>query len=200
MQRAETMSDGLFPGLDEAPSKILRAAIGCMRQFGSSKTSMADVAKASGYSRATVYKYFTNRQELVDAVFDQGRMAFFNDLEAAARTRDRFGDQMAATARVLMKYLYDEANSPWAGLLDPLDEALITRQHAEELISELAQFATAFAREAAERNEIRDGLDAGQIGEWLGRLLFAAHFTEPTEMAIRSMERSIRALCELIGD
>ena len=45
--------------------RLLDAAEGCLQQFGSEKTSMEDVARAAGMSRATVYRYFENREALL---------------------------------------------------------------------------------------------------------------------------------------
>jgi len=45
--------------------RLLDAAEGCLEQFGPQKTSMEDVARAAGMSRATVYRYFENRDELL---------------------------------------------------------------------------------------------------------------------------------------
>jgi len=195
----ERNPDGNFPGLDEAPSRILRAAIECMRQYGTLKMSMADVAKASGYSRATVYKYFGNRQELVDAVYLQGTRVFFADLKDAASRKQHLPDQMATVARVLMEYLYDDANAPWAGMLDPLDDALITRQHGHDLIAGLAAFATSLVEAAVVRGEIESSLRPAEVGEWLGRILFSAHFTPPEERSIVRTEALLRHLCAALA-
>ena len=45
--------------------RLLDAAEGCLAQFGPQKTSMEDVARAAGMSRATVYRYFENRDALL---------------------------------------------------------------------------------------------------------------------------------------
>ncbi|MBW2161775.1 MAG: TetR/AcrR family transcriptional regulator, partial [Deltaproteobacteria bacterium] len=45
--------------------RLLDAAEGCLAQFGPEKTSMEDVARAAGMSRATVYRYFENRDALL---------------------------------------------------------------------------------------------------------------------------------------
>lgn len=45
--------------------RLLDSAEGCLAQFGPQKTSMEDVARAAGMSRATVYRYFENRDALL---------------------------------------------------------------------------------------------------------------------------------------
>ena len=44
--------------------RLLDAAEGCLQQFGPQKTSMEDVARAAGMSRATVYRYFEDTDDL----------------------------------------------------------------------------------------------------------------------------------------
>ena len=47
----------------ELTERVLAAAGRCFQRFGIAKTTMADIAKASGVSRATVYRYFADRVE-----------------------------------------------------------------------------------------------------------------------------------------
>ena len=44
---------------------ILRAAEECFARFGMAKTTMEDVARAASLSRATVYRYFRDREALI---------------------------------------------------------------------------------------------------------------------------------------
>jgi AcrR family transcriptional regulator len=191
--------DDAFAALDVAPKRILQAAIECMRQYGSLKMSMAGVAKSAGCSRATVYKYFRNRQELIDAVVDQGRLVFFVDLESTVRDREHLSDQMVAAVARVMEYLHDDSNVPWAGLLDPLDQAIITRDRGAELMDGLSGFATRLVRAAADRGEVRPDLDPASVGEWFGHLLFSSHFNEPTAESIEHAQHVIRDLCAAVA-
>jgi AcrR family transcriptional regulator len=43
----------------------LAAADGCFQRFGIAKTTMEDVARAAGISRATLYRYFADRESLL---------------------------------------------------------------------------------------------------------------------------------------
>lgn len=52
---------------EEARARILEAARGCFRRRGAQRTTMEDVAKASGTARQTLYRFFSGREELVEA-------------------------------------------------------------------------------------------------------------------------------------
>ena len=44
--------------------RILKAALQCFTTHGYAKTTFSDVAKTAGISRASLYSYFTNKEEL----------------------------------------------------------------------------------------------------------------------------------------
>lgn len=57
------------PGtVDEARERIVDAVEQCIERYGASKTTIEDVASLARISRATVYRYFANREELMLAV------------------------------------------------------------------------------------------------------------------------------------
>lgn len=52
----------------EARARLVDAAEACIERFGLSKTTLEDVARVAEVSRATVYRYVDNRDELMIAV------------------------------------------------------------------------------------------------------------------------------------
>jgi AcrR family transcriptional regulator len=67
---------------DRTASAILDAAAHVLSEQGSSNSSMADVAEAAGVSRATLYRYFPDREALLHALAAQALA------DAAARLAD----------------------------------------------------------------------------------------------------------------
>ncbi len=62
-------------------ARILEGALSCVGHYGLAKTTVEDVARASGLSRATVYRYFPGgREELVDALIAWEMGRFFGRL------------------------------------------------------------------------------------------------------------------------
>ena len=51
--------------------EILRATMACFERYGRRKTTMEDIARASGVSRKTVYRHFASKDELITAFSDQ---------------------------------------------------------------------------------------------------------------------------------
>ena len=54
-----------------ARTDILDAAVRAFANLGLHKTTMQDIASEAGYTAASLYTYFTSKQEIVDAVFNQ---------------------------------------------------------------------------------------------------------------------------------
>jgi AcrR family transcriptional regulator len=51
--------------LDAAQTRLVEAALSCVARWGAEKTSLDDVAKSAGVSRATVYRVFPGGKESV---------------------------------------------------------------------------------------------------------------------------------------
>lgn len=63
--------------------RVIAAALSCVQRVGFTKTSIEDVARAAGYSRATVYRYFPGgRDEVFEAAVGMAMATFFADLAA----------------------------------------------------------------------------------------------------------------------
>lgn len=70
----------------EARERLTDAAEACFERFGVMKTTLADVSKQAKVSRATVYRYFQGRDDLILAVL----------LRETGHFLDRLGDRIAA--------------------------------------------------------------------------------------------------------
>jgi len=162
--------------------RLLDAAEGCLEQFGPQKTSMEDVARAAGMSRATVYRYFENRDALL--------------LGVASR-------QSSALAAEAMNYLAQfNTISDWMveGLLFTLRE-IPRRPVFASLVTSLDSRASGslflgstglvqigvnvlqpmFANAKAQ-GLLRDDVDPEMLVEWLLRMLWT-YLNAPSQVA-----------------
>ncbi len=67
---------------DQRPAEILAAARQLLEEDGVEGASMARIAKAAGVSEATVYKYFENKQELLNNVLRDWAMPYIETMAA----------------------------------------------------------------------------------------------------------------------
>jgi AcrR family transcriptional regulator len=68
----------------------------CLARFGVAKTTIDDVAREAGCSRATVYRYFTNRHALVAAAVDREIEVLTDAVVTAALAADTLEDAIVA--------------------------------------------------------------------------------------------------------
>lgn len=55
---------------EERPRELVEAAFALFTEQGFAKTRLSDVAKRAGVSKATIYRYFENKEALFEAVID----------------------------------------------------------------------------------------------------------------------------------
>ena len=84
------------PLLDEPGARILDATMTSLTRFGFAKTTIDDVAREAGCSRATVYRYFANRNALVVAAVDCELAVLTDAITAAAAAADTLEDAIVA--------------------------------------------------------------------------------------------------------
>lgn len=150
--------------------RILEATLRCIERWGLEKTSLEDVAREAGVSRATVYRYFPGgREELVHATvaWEVGR--FFQRIEAAiagepdlpskVRRGLVFGHQAVEEHALLQRILATEPEA----LLAELD---ITIPLMEQAIR--AYFLALLRSES-----LREGVSAAEAADYLTRMFLS---------------------------
>jgi AcrR family transcriptional regulator len=103
--------------------RILDAAVGELRDYGLRRTSVDNVARRAGLSRATVYRRFENKNVLVQAALVRESARFFGEIVAAV------GPLPTASERLVEGFV--------VGLRKVRTDALLTRlliSDPEELV------------------------------------------------------------------
>src|SRR4051795_10447978 len=73
---------------------ILRAAEQCFEKFGLAKTTMDDVARFAGLSRATVYRYFSDRDSLILAAVRRRAQLNIGRVRAELEAQKTFAERL----------------------------------------------------------------------------------------------------------
>ncbi|MGQ0623917.1 MAG: TetR/AcrR family transcriptional regulator [Sporichthyaceae bacterium] len=159
---------GAFAGsAAEAERALLRAAEACFAEWGVRRTTMEDVACTAGVSRATVYRYFRDRDALVLAVIARRTRAFSGPAREFLAARESFADQVVDGVTMLIE----------AGRADPIMHALLrpdapgsgrevitSSQLARDIAAEV--WAPIFRR-AQRSGQMRADLDISETCAWI---------------------------------
>ncbi len=130
------MDTDIFANLGERKAGILYAALGLFARYGVRRTSMEDIAQEAGLSRAALYQYFRNKEDILR----HGVTAYFDAAEAELREALQPGlpvEEAVAAGCVI----------PVGGLA----EALLDSPHGEELLSLADGTANALAEDGRAR-------------------------------------------------
>jgi AcrR family transcriptional regulator len=158
-------------GVDDARTRVLRGAYDCIARRGMAKTTIDEVAAASGVSRATIYRLFPGgRDEVLRDTVGREMDRFFVHLgERLGDATDfaTFLERALPLARhelldheVLQKVLETEP--------DRLN-ALITVQQHRVIVSIAAYFKPFLVRDEA-AGIVRGDVDLDQCAEYVARM------------------------------
>ena len=154
--------------------RILAATFRCVERFGMGKTTIDDIVKESGVSRATIYRQFAGgRDELLRETVAWELTNYFNRL--ADQVRDApsldellrrglaFAHRSVAEHAVLRKIMDTEPER-----LLPL----LTTESAKTLPF-IADFLLPYLRREADAGRLRPGVDIDRAAEYLARSILS---------------------------
>ncbi len=150
---------------DAKVSALLEAAREVVMRFGYRKTTLEDIADAAGVSRATLYYYFPNKEEVFRALIEREIDAFQQILTEAVDPSEPPDRRLLALVRTRythlrrIKALYSVTHN-------------ISREHLPMALQALGGLEE--AERAMVAGLLREGIDAGRFREVDVDLLAAA--------------------------
>ncbi len=129
--------------------KIASAASVLFMDKGIAATSMDDIAKAAGYSKATLYVYFENKEEIVGILVLDSMKKLYNYIVSALEQQETIKEQYNFICRGLVQYqeefpfyfkmVLDKINIDYESH-DYLPEEKETYQIGEEINEKIKEF------------------------------------------------------------
>ena len=148
-----------------AHTRILDTAVELFTQRGVGAVTMRDVADAAGCSRATLYRYFPGKQELMAAYVERATREVARDVDSAI---DEFAPPekqlLTATLAALRGVRTDPALSSWF-----TTDMAATSGHLALLSPAIDSVATEFLRRVLSDDVARD--DLALRAAWLVRVI-----------------------------
>jgi AcrR family transcriptional regulator len=153
---------------------ILESAFDCFRRHGLDKTTVVDIARAADISRSTVYEYFRDKAEIVEACAEGASQKFYREMTKAIRKGETLEDQLVRAAVFVTRA---------RRVIEPEDYfdedtvSLLLTKNAAVLLRECGEFLAPYLTAAKLTGEVRKDLDVVAAGEWFARMLFSLFST-----------------------
>lgn len=152
--------------------QILDAANECFTQLGIQRTSVQDVARMARVSRGTVYRYFVDRDVLIEAAIEHGAQRFYREVASAMADKTTLAEQLGAMAETHAKILLDHRtrNRLMA------DDAELMRHmvsDGDSAVRRTTKFLEPYVRDAQKRGEVGTGIDVTAASEWVARIIYS---------------------------
>lgn len=156
---------------DDPRIPVLRGAYECVARYGFAKTTMADVARAAGSSRATVYRLFPGgRDELFSAMVAWEMDRFFVAMAEAVAGAEDFAGVVEAALVFAHREIREHAALQKVLATEP--ERLLgfmTREQERILTAVVAYLRPALEAEAA-AGRVCPGVDVGEATRYVATM------------------------------
>ncbi|MCF6390537.1 TetR/AcrR family transcriptional regulator [Mycobacterium sp. MBM] len=175
--------------------QILEAANQCFTQLGIQRTSVQDVARMANVSRGTVYRYFEDRNVLIDAAIEFGAQKFYRLVAAAMADKTTLAEKLGAMAETHAAILLDHRtrNRLMA------DDAELMRHmisDGDSTVRRSTEFLVPYVREAQKRGEVGSGVDVVAASEWLARIIYSFSTVNEAQTFDMSKPETVRKYVE----
>jgi len=177
-----------FGELSPQASRVLDAALTCIARVGLAKTTLDDVAREAGCARATVYRCFANKQQLLVALVAREALALRDAMAEAAAPQDSLEDAITAAVVTAARFLTGHEALGFVCAHEPeLLLPYLAFESEDAVLREAAALvAPAFAR-------FCDATAAERLGEWLARTTLS-YLSSPSDNFDIADAESVRML------
>jgi AcrR family transcriptional regulator len=166
--------------------RIIDATLDCLAQHGTTKTTVDDIARRAGVSRATVYRAFPGgRDEVLSAVVDTEMARLFSALGVCLGEADDLADALVAgiveaSTRVrghaALNYLVQHEPEMVLGHL-AFDES-------DRLLTTASRFTAPFLA------RWMSPMEAGRVAEWATRIVLTYAIAPSAQMDVTDPRRT----------
>ncbi|UXA19219.1 TetR/AcrR family transcriptional regulator [Mycobacterium sp. SMC-4] len=176
-------------------NQILEAANQCFSQLGIQRTSVQDVARMASVSRGTVYRYFEDRNVLIEAAIEFGAQKFYQQVAEAMTKKRTLAEKLGAMAETHAKILLDHRTR---NRLMADDAELMRHMIADgdSSVRRSTEFLVPYVREAQKRGEVGASVDVTAASEWLARIIYSFSTVNEAQTFDMSKPETVRKYVE----
>ncbi len=191
------MPDKEFNALDYSDpmvARILDAGEQCIHRFGIRRTSMGEVARVGKLSRGSIYRYFKDKESLVEGVFRRRQESFLNQTEAQLEREATLVDKLTRTVLAGRKNMQEGI---FASLAEIEPETVAMMFLNPRFYRRSVSFWPPHVRIAQEAGEIGEGVDVGVATDLIMRLAVSLVMFPEMGVALKS-HRALRAYIQQV--
>ena len=167
-------SSGLSPDPLSMRERLLGATYTCVARYGLAKTTIEDVVKESGVSRATIYRYFPGgRDELLRETVGWEIAHFLTGLGDHVRDEPDLNSLVAEGLRFARHSL--ESHELLQKILETEPERLLGLLSTESArtVPFIAAFLYPYLERERAAGRLRDGVDVARAADYLARTVLS---------------------------
>jgi AcrR family transcriptional regulator len=179
---------------DSTRTRILEAALQCFMQLGIEKTSLLDVARTADLSRGTVYRYFSDRQALIDATVLYNTENYYAEAVTVMSSYPTLVEQVGAFGEVFARNIGNYRRN-WL-VNDDRELLRLIAADREGGLRRMSNFIAPYVQASKERGEISPEIDAQEAGEWIARMFMSLTVMPGSTAFDARKPKSFRAFLE----
>jgi AcrR family transcriptional regulator len=177
-------------GSEEARERLIDAAEVCLARFGLAKTTVEAVARQASVSRATVYRYFESRDELILGVILRDTDRYLTRIRPRMERQESLSEAVIEFVQVTVK----------AARRDPSLQLLFNAQEASAAAGIIAGSSVAlfervegFLDPLFERfaGQLVPGVDRAEASEWVLRVILSLLTVEGPRRRTETAQRRL---------
>jgi len=156
-----------------ARERIIDAAEECFQRYGMVRTRVEDIARAAHCSRATIYRYFEGRDEVILAVLLRESERFGHELTQRLRQYEKFEDFLIEGVIHTVESIRSHEHF---ALFFSEDSIGITNSIAggsDALFQGVSHFLAPVMQPAIENGKMHENLDVQEVTEWILRIVLS---------------------------
>lgn len=153
---------------------IVESAYACFRRQGLQKATIVDIAKTASVSRSTIYEYFSDKAEIIEACAEHASERFYREMSTAMERGGSLEDKLSQAAVFVTRARHAIASEKY---FDEDAISLLLTKDAAVLLRECVDFFAPYLSAAKLTGEVRKDLDVKAAGEWFARILFSLFST-----------------------
>jgi AcrR family transcriptional regulator len=165
------MPEKQFSALDYSDpmvARILDAGEQCIHRFGIRRTSVGEVARVGKLSRGSIYRYFKDKESLIEGVFRRRQEAFLNRTEAQLEKEATLVDKLTHSVLSGRKDMHEGI---FASLAEIEPETVAVMFMDPRFYQRSVSFWPPHVRMAQDGGEIGAGVDVGVATDLIMRLV-----------------------------